>query len=528
MTKVTEPIQFSASKRTGGNRILSVPNPLVQIPLHIFVLDNAEILLSKQSEDSDEFMSNSKYYFDSEKIYTNYNLYSDEELIEINENISQDQYKQRILNQYKVSDGKYYSMKIDVSSCYNNIYTHMISWLSGNDNEKIILENFDKIIRNTYNGETKGIPIGPYTSGLFAEMLFSSVDNMLKEKIINGTPISFTRNGDDLEIYSDSKELLDDIKYVVESQLAKLKLEINYNKLVVNEFPLFKLSNYVAEEIQDISKASENAENFNEVVEKMIRMLSNNLVNSISDCKYALIKICSNIKTDNIKIKLTDENAVISYFIDYLINLAFKYNYLVKQCFELIIAVVQKTDIDVRNLANKLINKREARKGHIREIVDIWIVYLITCFGLSNEKIDKYFNEVAYESDLSFIMILNYYNSKVLSNNSKNWIKEYLTHMKDELIEKYDGNWQLGAWTSKYWLLLYMNEKEWKIHEKEGFRDTVLKELTLENICFSNSNFAKRLNLVKILIEKNVTFFEKKEENNLEFLDRLFASVLGN
>ena len=512
VTKGTEPIQFIGAKSSGGNRVFSIPNPLIQIPLHAFVLNNAEFLLSKQSEDSDEFMSNSKYYYDSEKVYT-YNPYFEGEDVEVQENIVQDKYLQGILNKYKISDGKYYSMKIDVSSCYNNIYTHMISWLSGSEDEKIVLENFDKIIRNTYNGETKGIPIGPYTSGLFSEILFSKIDNAIKKEIKNGKAISFVRNVDDFEIYADSKELLnDDIKYIIENELAKLKLEINYNKLSFKEFPFFKLPNYVIKEVKEISEVSAQSESSSEVVERMIRVISNNLDKNISDCKYSLIQIYSNIKNDNIKFNSNDENEVVSYFIDYLINLAFKYNYLVKQCFELIIVVIEKTNVDTEKLINKLISKRAARKSHIREIVDIWIVYLITCLDLNNDEISRYFETVSYESDIALIIILNYCNNKNLLEKNKEWLKKYFNDMKVNLLKAYDGNWQLGAWISKYWLLLYMNQKEWKIHQKQGFKDTIFVEVDIEKLCSDNDAIAKRLNLFNILLQQDVTFFEENDK----------------
>jgi hypothetical protein len=87
-----------------------------------------------------------------------------------------------------------YVLKADISRFYDTIYTHSIPWaLHGKLNAKVdktsrlIGNELDRLVRDSQDKQTIGIPIGPDTSLLIAEIILSSVDETLKKAgITNG------------------------------------------------------------------------------------------------------------------------------------------------------------------------------------------------------------------------------------------------------------------------------------------------------------------------------------------------------
>lgn len=76
-------------------------------------------------------------------------------------------------------------LKLDISKCFDSIYTHSLSWALLNKEavkEKIKESNntfaglFDELMRQLNYNETNGIIIGPEFSRVFAELILQSVD----------------------------------------------------------------------------------------------------------------------------------------------------------------------------------------------------------------------------------------------------------------------------------------------------------------------------------------------------------------
>ncbi len=60
--KGSEPINFNISKPNGGNRTLSVCNPLFLIPLHEYILENSSKILLEQVTPNNIFYGSSHFY----------------------------------------------------------------------------------------------------------------------------------------------------------------------------------------------------------------------------------------------------------------------------------------------------------------------------------------------------------------------------------------------------------------------------------------------------------------------------------
>lgn len=84
--------------------------------------------------------------------------------------------------------GTRYTLQADISNFYGSVYTHAIDWAL---NTKVVAKSnvgggkqtlgaaLDKLVSSGQDGQTKGIPVGPDTSYLLAEILLCELDAML-------------------------------------------------------------------------------------------------------------------------------------------------------------------------------------------------------------------------------------------------------------------------------------------------------------------------------------------------------------
>ena len=85
--------------------------------------------------------------------------------------------------------GQRFVLQTDVSQFYSSVYTHSIPWaLEGKSYAKKNIgktasDKLDKALRNVSDGQTMGVPIGPDTSFLAAEIVLAAVDRELGSKI---------------------------------------------------------------------------------------------------------------------------------------------------------------------------------------------------------------------------------------------------------------------------------------------------------------------------------------------------------
>ncbi|MDA3778698.1 MAG: RNA-directed DNA polymerase, partial [Bacteroidales bacterium] len=96
--------------------------------------------------------------------------------------------------QFHRSEKKYNKLlKIDVTKCFDSIYTHTVSWALFN--KAIVKSNidpslatfageFDRLMQELNANETNGIIIGPEFSRIFAELILHQIDISFYEKLI--------------------------------------------------------------------------------------------------------------------------------------------------------------------------------------------------------------------------------------------------------------------------------------------------------------------------------------------------------
>jgi len=100
-------------------------------------------------------------------------------------------------------------LKADVSQFYPSLYTHSIPWAlhgkkeaKGNKGGDSLGNKLDRLVRNGQDGQTLGIPVGPDTSLVIAEIVASAVDETLQSD--RHSNIEGFRYYDDYELVFDT------------------------------------------------------------------------------------------------------------------------------------------------------------------------------------------------------------------------------------------------------------------------------------------------------------------------------------
>ncbi|MBR9866512.1 MAG: RNA-directed DNA polymerase [Oceanospirillales bacterium] len=131
---------------------------------------------------------------------------------------------------------------IDISKCFDSIYTHSISWATKRKhNAKKHITNdafgdaFDKLMQRSNFNETNGIIIGNEVSRIFAEVILQAVDkesvqSLEKKSTIIGVDYEVRRYVDDYFIFASSNIIAQKVYNAIEDSLRKFKLYINKSK----------------------------------------------------------------------------------------------------------------------------------------------------------------------------------------------------------------------------------------------------------------------------------------------------------
>lgn len=135
--------------------------------------------------------------------------------------------------------GQRFVLRTDVNQFYSSLYTHSIPWaLEGKRKAKKNLgktdsDRLDKALRNVSDGQTMGVPIGPDTSFLAAEIVLTAVDKSLESKL---SPRGH-RYIDDYELAFTTRSAAEEAQALLEDALAEYELVINPTKTEILELP---------------------------------------------------------------------------------------------------------------------------------------------------------------------------------------------------------------------------------------------------------------------------------------------------
>ena len=245
--KSTNPMTLSTYKSDLSRRVLSVPNPEAFLYLVSLMADNWNQLLEfSKSENSLSPITYISSYDDTEIECLN------------SENLREhfrekSDYIEGIKNCIRVALGYKYCLKVDISNCYNSIYTHSIAWAICGKAEakkyhvkeepktlKPIYELADKLDKRTRalkNNETNGIVVGPFTSRIFSEIILARIDKNLYQK-----GFCFRRYVDDYKFYFRTEAQAQESLSVIEKVLNEYNLNLNTAKTEITKFPFEVIS----------------------------------------------------------------------------------------------------------------------------------------------------------------------------------------------------------------------------------------------------------------------------------------------
>ena len=160
----------------------------------------------------------------------------------------------------KTSIDKLIEVRVYISKFYPTIYTHSIAWallgkekakhyfeekdnldtlIAGGDADAALYkyaESVDIAIRACQERQSIGIPIGPDTSHIIAEIIACRIDSILKARL-SSIGLKACRYYDDYYLYVSSKDEADKVLKSLQLILSEFQLEINEAKVKIREFP---------------------------------------------------------------------------------------------------------------------------------------------------------------------------------------------------------------------------------------------------------------------------------------------------
>jgi hypothetical protein len=209
--------------RSGAlRRRLAIPNPLAFLPLATEVATNwpelsAYVHSSPLSESVPIYTQNGRAIVPAVKYGELHDLRA----------------KMRSWNRYVVY--------CDISQFYHSIYTHSIPWaIHGKSKAKasrkgdLLGNRLDKLVRDCQDGQTTGIPIGPDTSLLLAEVILTAIDHEIQKHL--GTRCGF-RRVDDYEFCFPDLAAAEEFLAFVQERLSEFQLTLNPRKTRLTELP---------------------------------------------------------------------------------------------------------------------------------------------------------------------------------------------------------------------------------------------------------------------------------------------------
>lgn len=174
--------------------------------------------------------------------------------------------------QFHRSEKKYNKLlKIDISKCFDSIYTHTLPWALLN--KSIVKTNiesslatfggeFDRLMQDLNANETNGIIIGPEFSRIFAELILQQIDINIYErlklgdtnenKLIHKVDYEIFRYVDDYFIFYNEDVYIDRIIESFNFTLREFKMFLNENKSIIISKPIITEISIAKQKIIDL------------------------------------------------------------------------------------------------------------------------------------------------------------------------------------------------------------------------------------------------------------------------------------
>lgn len=172
-------------------------------------------------------------------------------------------------SEYVVLEKRFkFQLSLDVSKCFDSIYTHSIAWAV---KDKRVAKNyknahsfgnqFDSTMRRLNHNETSGICIGPEASRIFAEIILARVDeSVLRELenadgLVHGRDFECRRYIDNYYVFANAESILLKVQREIANALREYKLHLNDGKTEQRDRPFYSSKSLVIDNVnQSIQK----------------------------------------------------------------------------------------------------------------------------------------------------------------------------------------------------------------------------------------------------------------------------------
>lgn len=193
-----------------------------------------------------------------------------------------------------------YVARADIANFYPSLYTHSIPWAivgidvaKGNTSANLWYNGLDRDIRMCRRAETNGVSVGPGTSSLAAEIVLSQIDRALQRRF------KYERFIDDYRCYAESRSEAQSFLNLLEAELAKYSLYLNFKKTAIHELPDAEIPQWIDD--LRITSLTSRVDDFYEV--KLFLSRAIETAQEFPDgsvLKYALHALCECPLTDQI------------------------------------------------------------------------------------------------------------------------------------------------------------------------------------------------------------------------------------
>lgn len=212
---------------------------------------------------------------------------------------------------------------LDVSHCFDSIYTHSISWAVKNKSyirkhvrySNQFGQELDTLMQRSNNNETNGIPIGSEFSRVFAELIFQRIDCSIESNLldeygwVNYKDYVILRYVDDFIVFCNNEANAELITKTINVKLNDFNLQLNINKLKKYSRPFCTSKTGLIIKINEMVRNLER-----KLYERIDGNIYLNKIRSKHDLKVNMINNIKSICIDN-KVSYTD---ISSYLISSL------------------------------------------------------------------------------------------------------------------------------------------------------------------------------------------------------------------
>ncbi len=433
-------LSYKLTRNNNSPRFLSIPHPLGFIQL-CKEIDRNWDKINKKFEDVSKYKKTSMIIP---------NLSNKNKRLVSMESYDQPAEKEQL--QLDKQFGKKYFVRADISNFFPSIYTHSISWAlvgkneaKANQHKKNYWYNkLDRCIRNLQDGETKGIPMGTDTSGIFSELILSRVDKKLEK-------YDYVRFIDDYKCFCVSKEEAENFILDLSLNIEGYRLTLNTKKTKILSLPQALHNDWVRKlrQLVDWEKIDKSSKN------KVLSFLdlSSDLFRENPD--ESPIRYAAQV----LKKKKYEDYLAYSIILRYFLNLCFLYPYTIDICDEFIkigVTAFHEAEDKIKNILKSAIEK--ILKEHIkyrRSDVITWCLFLAIKYDIKLTNFSKIGLDILKIKDC-IPALMGFLYAKINEED----ITKFL-----DLVNTINGN--------KWWLYIYeinrINKGSFKNPEKESF-----------------------------------------------------------